>query len=144
MKPDIVNSSALDYTSIKIGDFHTATIDEISETRKTVTLSLNDFVKGVLTLEHMADHPLKVIPPKFCEVGKKIKVRVFNVEKRFVEFTKKDSLMKEKTPVYSTIKEVSQGSKIVGVVVGKAEHGFVIKTFGGLKTSYSYSKSLSS
>ena len=35
-----------------------------SET-KTVYLALNEFVKGVLTVEHMADYPIKVIPPKF-------------------------------------------------------------------------------
>ena len=94
---------------------------------------MNDFVKGVLTLEHMADHPLKVIPPKFLEVGKRIKVRVFNIDRRLVTFTKKDTLMKEKTPVYENVSEVKQGSKLVGVVVGEAEHGYVVRSFGGLK-----------
>jgi len=41
--------------------------------------------------------------------------------------------MKDKTPVYTSVSEVSQGSKLVGVVVGQAEHGFVVKSFGGLK-----------
>ena len=41
--------------------------------------------------------------------------------------------MKDKAPVYSSITEVRQGSKILGIVVGEAEHGYVIKTFGGLK-----------
>jgi len=43
---------------------------------------------------------LKVVPPKFAQTGKEIKVRVFSVEGRHVEFTKKDSLMKENIPVY--------------------------------------------
>ena len=59
-------------------------------------------MKGRLYLEHMADFPLKTMPPKFTKIGKEIKARVFNVdtEGRYIEFTKKDTLMKEKTPVY--------------------------------------------
>ena len=38
MKTDVVNSGALDYNAIKVGDFHTAMIDAVSETKKTVTL----------------------------------------------------------------------------------------------------------
>ena len=132
MKPDAMEG-VLDYKSINVGDCHTATIESVSEIKKIVTLTLNDFVKGTLTIEHMADHPLKVIPPKFTEVGKQIKVRVFNIEKRSITFTKKDTFMKDKTPVYTSVSELSQGSKLVGVVVGQAEHGFVVKSFGGLK-----------
>jgi len=83
MKPDAMEG-VLDYKSIKVGDCHTATIESVSEIKKIVTLKLNDFVMGTLSLEHMADHPLKVIPPKFMEVGKQIKVRVFNIEKRSI------------------------------------------------------------
>lgn len=55
----------------------------------------------------MADFPLKTMPPKFTTVGKEIKVRVFNVdvEGRYIEFTKKDTLMNQKTPVYQSYKE---------------------------------------
>ena len=83
----------------------------------------------------MADNPLKVLPPKFQEVGKEIRVRVLNVDasKRSLEFTKKDTLMKESTPVYKSFKEVKRGNKVVGVVVSDSEHGYVIKSFGNLK-----------
>ena len=94
MRNQIVNSPALDYSRIEIGQFVNATIVSINEVKKIVTLSLNDFVKGVLRLEHMADYPVKVIPPKFTQVGKQIKVRVFSLEDRSLVFTKKDSLMK--------------------------------------------------
>ena len=106
MKQDVLKTSALDYSSVAVGEVHTATITAVNESKKQVTLSLNDFVKGTLSITHMADHPLKVMPPKFCQEGKQIKVRVFNVEKRAIEFTKKDSLMKDKAPVYSSITEV--------------------------------------
>ena len=46
--------------------------------------------------------------------------------------------MKDKAPVYSSITEVRQGSKILGIVVGEADHGYVIKTFGGLKGLLTY------
>jgi ribosomal protein S1 len=59
-------------------------------------------VKGKLFIEHMADFPIKVIPPKMKQIGKEIKVRVFYVdsEDRDLEFTKKETLLKAKTPVY--------------------------------------------
>lgn len=102
MRSQIVNSAALDYSSIEIGQFVNATIDSVNEVKKTVTLSMNDFVKGTLRLEHMADYPVKVIPPKFTQTGKQIKVRVFSLDERSLLFTKKDSLMKHDVPLYST------------------------------------------
>lgn len=50
----------------------------------------------------MADHPVKVMPPKYKQIGKEIKVRVFSVnsEDRCIEFTKKETFFKTKTPVY--------------------------------------------
>lgn len=50
----------------------------------------------------MADYPVKVIPPKFAQVGKQIKVRVFAIDERSVTFTKKDSLMKHDVPIYKS------------------------------------------
>ena len=83
----------------------------------------------------MADNALKVVPPKFTEVGKEIRVRVLNVDtsKRTLEFTKKDSLFKPDAPVYNSYKEVKKGDKIVGVVVAEAEQGYVLTSFGNVK-----------
>jgi ribosomal protein S1 len=83
----------------------------------------------------MADFPLKVIPPKYRDIGKAIKVRVFNVDPktRNLEFTRKDTLMKSKVPVYQSYKEVSKGTKLYGVIVSENEYGYIIKTFGGIK-----------
>ncbi len=98
-------------------------------------MSINEFVKGSLHIEHMSDNPLKMMPPKFLEVGKEIRVRVFNVDpsSRSLEFTKKDSLMKEDTPVFQSYKEVKKGDKLLGVIVSETEHGHVVRFFGGLK-----------
>ena len=86
MKMDIVKSSSLDYKSLAIGECMTGTIESVNanDAQKHIVLKLGDFVKGTLSLDHMADHPLKVIPPKFTQVGKEIKVRIFNVEGRNV------------------------------------------------------------
>jgi ribosomal protein S1 len=98
-------------------------------------MKVNDFVRGRLYIEHMADLPLKTIPPKFTAVGKELKVRVFylDVKTRYIEFTKKDSFFKEKTPVYQSYRDAQKGAKIVGVIVDQNEHGYIVKSFGGIK-----------
>jgi len=50
----------------------------------------------------MADFPLKVIPPKYKDLGKSIKVRVFGIDHktRSLEFTRKETLLKAKVPVF--------------------------------------------
>ena len=135
MKDDVVNSAALSYKSLQCGMYVNVVIEEVNDHDKYITLSLNEFVKGRLYLDHMADFPLKTMPPKFTKVGKTIKARVFNVdaENRHLEFTKKDTLLKAKTPVFQSYKECKKGSKIVGVIVKENEFGYVVKSFGGIK-----------
>lgn len=41
--------------------------------------------------------------------------------------------MKEKVAITTAYSDLRPGSTVYGVVVGQAEHGFVVKTFGGLK-----------
>jgi ribosomal protein S1 len=69
------------------------------------------------------------------QVGKEIKVRIFSIDQktRYIEFTKKESMFKEKTPVYQSYRDADKGSKIVGVVVAENEHGYIIRSFGGIK-----------
>lgn len=112
-----------------------ATIDEVNTKDKYVVMKLNDFVKGRLYLEHMADLPLKTLPPKLTQVGKEIKVRIFYIDykTRYIDFTKKESLFRDKTPVYQSYREADKGAKIVGVVVDENEHGYVVRSFGGIK-----------
>jgi len=135
MRENILASQPLNYHMIEVGQFYQAKIEKVNLDKKFITLSINDFVKGNLHIEHMADNALKVLPPKFQEVGKEIRVRALSVDagKRSLEFTKKDTLMKESSPVYKSIKEVKRGDKVVGVVVSESEHGYVIKSFGNLK-----------
>lgn len=106
MRKETVGSAALDYGSIEVGQFVNGTIESVNEVRKTVCLRLNEFVKGTLRLEHMADYATKTIPPKFTQIEKQIKVRVFSVEGRTILFTKKDSLMKHDVPIYPYLKAV--------------------------------------
>ena len=52
---------------------------------------------------------------------------------RTLEFTRKESLFKQNVAVYQSYKEVQKGAKLYGVLVGENEHGYIIKTFGGIK-----------
>ena len=61
-----------------VGEFVKTTIKAVGS--KGVTLSINDFIDGQLILEHMGEMPMKVIPPKYKQIGKEIKVRVFSVD----------------------------------------------------------------
>lgn len=135
MRGTVLASKSLNYHMIEVGQFYQAKIAKVNLDKKFITLSINDFVKGNLHIEHMADNALKVLPPKLQEVGKEIRVRILNVDagKRSLEFTRKDTLMKESTPVYKSIKEVKKGDKVVGVIVAESEHGYVVKSFGNLK-----------
>jgi ribosomal protein S1 len=133
MKEEVLTASVLNYDSVNVGDNTYATIESVNAVTKSVHLKISEFVKGVLTLEHMADHPLKVIPPKLTQIGKQIKVRVFAIDNRTILFTKKDTLMKEKVPIYSNPASLGKGDKVYGVVVGQTEYGFVLRSFGGVK-----------
>ena len=133
MKEEVLTASVLNYDSVNVGDNTYATIESVNAVTKSVHLKISEFVKGVLTLEHMADHPLKVIPPKLTQIGKQIKVRVFAIENRTILFTKKDTLMKEKVPIYFNPASLGKGDKVYGVVVGQTEYGFVLRSFGGVK-----------
>ena len=135
VKDKVLKEDALNYHMIKAGMFFDATIQKVNDEKKFITLAVNDFVKGNLHLEHMGDNPLKVMPPKFTEVGKQIRVRVLYVDisKRYMEFTKKDTFMKDEAQVYESYREVRKGDKVLCTVVAHAEHGLVIKSFGNIK-----------
>lgn len=55
----------MNYSMIKAGDFYNAKIEKVNLAKCYITLSINQFVKGNLHLEHMADNALKQMPPKF-------------------------------------------------------------------------------
>ena len=59
MRSQILNSIALDYSQLTVGQFVSATIESVNDPKKQVVLRLNDFVKGVLKMDHMADHAIK-------------------------------------------------------------------------------------
>ena len=134
MRDDIVKAEVFDYSQIVPGAFLQATVESATD-RKSLILKVNSFVKGEMPLDHMAEMPVKMIPPKFS-VGKEIKVRVFSVDKtsRQIIFTKKDSFMKEKCEIHDgSCETITTGEKIMGVAVGQTEHGWVIRSFGNIK-----------
>ena len=64
-RDSVLASSSLNYSMIKAGEFFNAKIEKVNLAKHYITLSINQFVKGNLHLEHMADNALKVMPPKF-------------------------------------------------------------------------------
>ena len=62
--------SVLNYQMVTAGMYLTATIETVKPEKDLVILSVNDFIKGHLYIENMADTPLKTMPPKLTEVGK--------------------------------------------------------------------------
>lgn len=66
-------------------------------------------------------------------------MRVFDIESRQVIFTKKDSLMKHDIPIYNSLKKISKGAEVHGVIVAQNEHGFIVKSFGEVKGLLSFS-----
>lgn len=135
LRDSLLNAESLNFHQIEVGQFMKATIARVDPASRSIAFRVNDFVQGTLHFEHMADHPLKVMPPKFQEVGKELNLRVLHVDApaRLIEFTKKDTLMKEDCPVYKTHKDIKKGDKFVGVVVSSNEYGHVVRSFGTLK-----------
>ena len=128
----------LNYHMITAGMYLTATISKVNA--DWVALKVNDFVKGNLHLEHMSDTHIKVMPPKYREAGKSIRVRVLHVDqaKRYIEFTKKDSFLKDDAPVYQSYRDVNKGDKVLCNVVSTCEYGLIIKSFGNIKGLITY------
>ena len=135
LRDSLLAAGSLNYHQIEVGQFLKATISKVDPDKRSIMLRVNDFVQGSLHIEHMADTPLKVMPPKLQEVGKELSFRVLHVDAstRLIEFTKKDTLMKEDCPVYKTHRDIKKGDKFVGVVVSKNEHGYIARSFGTLK-----------
>ena len=64
-RDSVLNSSSINYSMIKAGAFFNAKIEKVNLAKQFISLSINQFVRGNLHLEHMADNALKVMPPKF-------------------------------------------------------------------------------
>lgn len=141
LKQEVTKPSAVNYQSVKVGQvFEEAIISKVDAEGRFVELKLSEFVTGRLYLEHMAEQPCKLIPAKYQELEKTIKVRVFNVnaEKRLLEFTKKDSLMRDDCPVHESHRDINIGDEITGVVVATNQYGYIVRAFGSIKALLTY------
>ena len=137
----MTKTSAVNYHGIKVGQvFDAATICKVDAEGRFIELKLSEFVTGRLYLEHMAEQPCKLIPAKYQELDKTIKVRVLsvNAEKRMIEFTKKDSFMRDDCPVYEGHRDVKIGDEVTGVVVATNQYGYIVRSFGTIKALLTY------
>ena len=136
LRQEVTAPTAVNYQSIKVGQvFEAATISKVDAEGRFVELKVSEFVTGRLYLEHMAEQPCKLIPAKYQDLEKTIKVRVLgvNAEKRLLEFTKKDSLMRDDCPVHESHRDVKIGDEITGVVVATNQYGYIVRSFGTVK-----------
>ena len=76
-RANLVASEVINYATIKPGQYVTGKVHEVLKDKDCLKIKISDFVYGYLHLEHMGENPLKSIPPKFAEVGRELKLRVF-------------------------------------------------------------------
>ena len=123
----------MSYEDIKVGQYLDTKIVKVMDDK--IKVRLNRKIVGNLSIEQIQDQPTKQIPMKYQEVGKEIKVRVLSIdlERNWMEVTRKAALMQEKCPVYTSHKEVTIGDEFVGTVVAENQFGYIVKGFGQLK-----------
>lgn len=132
MKSELVDSELVTWQNIEVGQVYTGLTDKVVEEAKSqpyALIKINQFLSGILPLEHTADRSVLHIPEKLKQPGKKIKVRVFSVNKltKTLIFTKKKMLMKQNTPVILKREDIQIGQEAYGVVGRSIEGGYIIK-----------------
>ena len=116
----VIHKSLLSWTELKAGDVVWGEVKSL-EGEKYAIVKLNEFIEGWVYREHLSDIPLKKIPKSFStNIGKKMKFRVLSVdaEKKVLELTLKDLLIRGKKKMPMNFDEVEHGKKFAGVIVG--------------------------
>ncbi len=130
---DSAPAELVTWQNIEVGQILTATVDKVvaGDPKKGphILVKINQFLSGVLPLEHMADRPMAHIPEKLAQAGKQITVRVFSVSKltKTLILTKKKLFMKEQTPTIKNRSDAEAGLEVYGVVGKALEGGYIIK-----------------
>ena len=121
------------WQNIEAGQMVTGTVEKVvpSDPKKGphVLLKINQFLGGILPLEHMADRPVAHVPEKIGQVGKVMKVRVFSVSKltKTLVLTKKKLFLKEQTPTIKSRSDAQPGQEVYGVLGKALEGGHIVK-----------------
>jgi len=127
-------SEIVNWQNIEVGQFLMATTDKVvNDPKKGVylLLKINEFVSGIMPLEHTSDRVVGHIPEKIAAPGKQIRVRVFSVNKltKTLILTRKKLLMKEddNKSVIKNREDIEPLKEIYGVVGKNVEGGYIIK-----------------
>jgi len=132
-----LNSSeneSITWQSIEVGQYLTGTIERTLNDNKGVYVKINQFILGILPLEHMADRALSNIPEKLTQQGKVVKIRVFSVNQsaKMLILTRKKLLLKQGTPIIINREDIEPLIEAYGVVGKKFENGRLIKFFNDI------------
>ena len=103
-----------------------------------VNIAVNEFISGRLYREHITDVPQKRISKKIkSSIGQKITLKVWKVvqHKRIIEFTAKETLLKEKIfmPTEYDDPRVSTGIEITGVLQKEHAQGYILEFYNGIR-----------
>lgn len=132
---EINKKSVLSWDTITAGDTVNVTIKDIVGD-EYVNVSINEFMNGRLYREHLTDIPQNKISKKIKgSIGEQLTVKVWNVikHKKIIEFTMKESIVKDKVFVPNDFDDprVSKGTEITGIMHKEHTQGYILEFFGG-------------
>lgn len=137
MQPSVLDQPFLRIEDIKIGSEVKGTVVKSSD--KGVIVSLTKDIKGFVPLVHCVDSAVisstkKHVDEKFQE-GKVVKCRVLstNAEENRVILTCKDSLLKSKNPIITSLEDVEPGMFSDGVIVKVTQHGCIVTFYNEIR-----------
>ncbi|KAG0259771.1 rRNA biogenesis protein rrp5 [Mortierella polycephala] len=137
LQPSILDQPFLRIQDIEIGSVLKGTV--VKNTEKGVVLRLTKSIKGFVPLVHCVDSVVtsstkKHVDEKFKE-GKVVKCRVLSTDpaEGKVTLTCKDSLIKSKLPIITSLDGVLPGTFADGVILKTNAHGCIVAFYNNVK-----------
>ncbi|XP_047343995.1 protein RRP5 homolog [Vespa velutina] len=132
MKQDELQEKYFTESDLSIGEILRVKIKTINIENNYMTVSIGR-ITGTVASDHISDFGSN--PMGTLKVGQSIEARVLNVnvEKRKVQFTLKESLLKSNLPILSDVRNAKCGTRHHGTIVQINKNGLLIRFFGEAK-----------
>ncbi|XP_035743822.1 protein RRP5 homolog isoform X2 [Vespa mandarinia] len=132
MQQDELQEKYFTESDLSIGDILRVQIKTINTENNYMTVSIGR-ITGTVASDHISDFGSNVMGT--LKVGQSIEARVLNInrEKRKVQFTLKESLLKSNLPILSDISNAKCGTRHHGTIVQINKNGLLIRFFGEAK-----------
>jgi ribosomal protein S1 len=114
----------------------TAKIEKIilgSNNQYKLKMSVNDKMIGLVDFFNTSDNPKAGPVPKTLKEGRRVKVRVLNVNlsDKSLRLTMKQNLLsEEESAILKTISSAKVGESYMGFISRRTEYGFIVQFFG--------------